>query len=103
METVDVRLLTEIEPLMQQLDQTQLDDHIGISTLLSRASQQPLQATINWSTHINSLGDITVDPNSQLLARLGRVGGKFDGMYLERVAGKPYTTPFSSMTAPLNM
>ena len=96
---VDVRLLANIKRLCQQLDQTHLDGDIGIGTFLNRGGQPLLQATINWSTHFNGLGGISVDGNSQLLAGLGRVGGKRDRVYSDRIAGIPYAPPFSTAVA----
>ena len=52
-------------------------------------SQKPLYVTVTWSTYYNLLRGFGFDRNSQVLTRLGRVGGKGERFYVNDVVGAP--------------
>ena len=64
----------------------------------SKPDGQPaVSAAIAWPTCLNGFGGISIDRDSQLLTRLGRVRGNIDRVDGDNVVGGPYVTPFASI------
>ena len=53
-----------------------------------------IYAIVRRPAHLNGLRGISVDGNSQLLPRLGRVGRNIERLDGDNIVGVPYMTPF---------
>lgn len=95
------RLLAQVKLLLEQLDQAQLDRHVGVRALLAvsafpssllrhraRSAGPALNTSPhnNADTHLDTLNGRRLDLDLELLAGLGRVGRELDRVDLAGVS-----------------
>lgn len=73
------RLLTDVKLLLEKLDETEFDGHVGISSVLPISAAIP---TRGKGMYLNGLEHIGLDGDGQVLAWNRRIGRNGDGLDL---------------------